>query len=812
MRQLGSIEDALWRRVVVESRRSPRVLGYFEDNLVDSDQVLEQVFTDELVTDACALPGFVKREEAAGEITRIEHDLIRLTEKDIRIPWSWWLLLGALPGLVIAAVFVSDIAEVIGIAAAMVCVGSTGLLLRPVLPPEKQKIYDEWIENGWELIVFISFFVGIFLWAAIDAILGDRAWLLMIILAIILSWKADDANSDPRRAKIIIFRQFWFMYLIPGLDVPYWRAADVEREWLDDAAEQVILPALIQTINVLLGDDSGKLLSKQDSVGLKRLHEPDLLVSTMSEARVREALGRTDGGSIAIAGPRGAGKSTLLRALTRGDDGQLALLVSAPAGYIPKEFLTDLFQRICEVYLLRNGVQIVPRFGGRIRERRRHLFRTLWPTFRLVLAVASLVVLVWSLYTDLLPRAQRLYISTQQQIDQITTLARSLWEENRVGGQVALFIIFLFLMPASWIRETRKRRHEPELIRAARDTLDRLSVERTATWGINAGISGLAAASLSRGSADKLLPWVMPELVGKLRTFLQEIAQQEKQPIMIGIDEVDRIGSIDQAERFISEVKAIFGIENCFFLMSVAEDVGSLFARRAIAGRSVFENAFDEIISLESLTLAEAQALLQRRVLGLTAPFVYLAYILSGGLPRELIRVTRRLIEINEETGYALRLSELTNLLVSEELRAAIGGTRSQLGSLSLDTNWGPTFDRLLTIETSLATDIDAVSLVSTLSELAAFEIADLPTNAPSDTFARRTVMDLTAYAYFGLNVVHAFANFNIAVVRVAPARSSGSYERLAAARRELSISPQSSREILIRFQIATSITGDANP
>jgi hypothetical protein len=230
--------------------------------------------------------------------------------------------------------------------------------------------------------------------------------------------------------------------------------------------------------------------------------------------------------------------------------------------------------------------------------------------------------------------------------------------------------------------------------------------------------------------------------------------------------------------------------------------VGSLFARRAIAGRSVFENAFDEIVSLESLTLAEAQELLQRRVLGLTAPFVYLAYILSGGLPRELIRVTRRLIDANQETGYSLRLSELTTVLVREEIHAAINGTRSQMASLALDTDWGRTFDRLLTAMIALRANTDTNSIDKILANLAEFKPTDLSAKEiPLNVVARKAVVDLTTYSFFSLNVLRAFAHFDIAIVRAEPADSQASYERLATARRELSVSPQSSREILTRFQ-----------
>jgi hypothetical protein len=48
---------------------------------------------------------------------------------------------------------------------------------------------------------------------------------------------------------------------------------------------------------------------------------------------------------------------------------------------------------------------------------------------------------------------------------------------------------------------------------------------------------------------------------------------------------------INAVKGFVGEIKAVFGVEKCFFLVAVAEDVGSIFAQRATAGRSILEIA-----------------------------------------------------------------------------------------------------------------------------------------------------------------------------------------------------------------------------
>ena len=147
--------------------------------------------------------------------------------------------------------------------------------------------------------------------------------------------------------------------------------------------------------------------------------------------------------------------------------------------------------------------------------------------------------------------------------------------------------------------------------------------------------------------AQRSLPWTMPELVAHLEDFLAQIAltedRERHRKVMIYIDEVDRIGSADEATKFLSEIKAIFGVPHCYFVVAVAEELGLSFSRRGLNGRSVADNAFDEIISLEPMSLELSRELLTRRVPGFTEAFVRLSFVLSGGLPRDLIRVARRL-------------------------------------------------------------------------------------------------------------------------------------------------------------------------
>ena len=145
---------------------------------------------------------------------------------------------------------------------------------------------------------------------------------------------------------------------IRGRPIAMSRLRDLQERWLADTAESVIYPNVVEAINkVLLGKDYRNLWVEAESEGLKKLQDPVFRVSTRSSDRLRELLSQMDGGSIALAGPRGAGKSTLLKDFSQLSGDQMisvrgiCVYVPAPAEYVAKEFIADLFQRLCEAYL-----------------------------------------------------------------------------------------------------------------------------------------------------------------------------------------------------------------------------------------------------------------------------------------------------------------------------------------------------------------------------------------------------------------------------------------------------------------------------
>ncbi|MED7931574.1 hypothetical protein SMD20_45655 [Nonomuraea sp. LP-02] len=144
-------------------------------------------------------------------------------------------------------------------------------------------------------------------------------------------------------------------------------------------------------------------------------------------------------------------------------------------------------------------------------------------------------------------------------------------------------------------------------------------------------------------------PLSHPEVVEEFRGFARRVSalvHAHGGRVFVGVDELDKIGSAEQAERFLNELKGVLGIPYVYFLVSVSDDALVSFERRGIPLRDAFDSSFDEIVRVGRLTYPESRRLLYRRVIGLSEPYVGLCHVLSGGIARDLIRAARRVVQI----------------------------------------------------------------------------------------------------------------------------------------------------------------------
>ena len=419
-----------------------------------------------------------------------------------------------------------------------------------------------------------------------------------------------------------------------------------QRFAADAAARQAALERVRVRLNEL-GRRSAfeESLVAREAPGLGAAVDPSRVILTSTMDDLARLIDRLSSASVGISGIRGIGKSTLIRWLCteRNVSRRLPVLgiyVTAPVEYDARDFLVHLYITLCKAVLADD------RFTGR--RSRQH-----WSLRRIVLGII-LVAGGLSLYYH---RA-----------------VTAIWAHNHGAlWFVAASVLFtggLFVLVSVVIGMWRRRggggrRSSIEAI--ARDRLRHLRYQVMETTGQTGNLKGPFGLSFGGSRSRQVTEnqMTLPELVESYREFaelivstLQESARQDgplaiaQVRLVVGIDEIDRIEDAENAEKFLNDIKAIFGIPNCFYIASLSADALANFERRVVSTRTAFDTTFDTVMRIGPLELRTAMQVLELRAIGLPYPFITLCYVLSGGVPRELMRIARAVFDARNDVRF----------------------------------------------------------------------------------------------------------------------------------------------------------------
>ncbi len=355
----------------------------------------------------------------------------------------------------------------------------------------------------------------------------------------------------------------------------------------------------------------------------------------------------------------------------------------------------------------------------------------------------------------------------------------------------------------------RTRRAEPELVTRCRDHLFQLRTTQSTSAALNISASGPAAFGSAHTSSLASIPAKFPQLVEELRARLGEIAlhvHARGGRTIICIDELDRLGSDTAALAFLSEVKAILGVPRVHYLISVAEDVGAAFVRRGLPDRDATDSSLDDILHVQPGDVTQSLAIMVRRAEDLPEPYVLLAHALSGGIPRDLIRYGRRILEMHEDISSAqqasaVELTEISRRLIVEELHDTLAGFRTLLAKQVWTHENAAWLSSYRTVMDHLrhARPGTTAELVAALEYLAGSGAVP-PSGSPADPpeAAQQLITEASAYTYYALTLLQIFhpGDFEDRRNR-ASATPSGGFQFLAEARLELAVSPHSARPLI---------------
>ncbi|MFJ9638649.1 P-loop NTPase fold protein [Streptomyces sp. NPDC101178] len=682
-----------------------------------------------------------------------------------------------------------------------------------------------------ELFIFLSSLAGILFYSILKILsttgLPDVRVPLLAHLALVLltalpvAIKRRSRQNARHAAHVLNLR----------IDLAILRFISQQKRSAWDAAivNNAMLPLMRAEVDRLMGDDQTSLFDLEDHGGLRGTLNPQFLVPTPSERHLRQKMDQIEGGTIAVCGPRGAGKSTLLRSCTESRGARfsdLTVFVQAPAEYAPQEFLLMLFGKVCQAHLQstysspRNFDEIFFKFG-------RKSLRDFWHFAMLVLlflcglfllgvGLVSITKLLYGRYlrSDIPDRISSMWERIQNEgVSSYLNLPPHVSIGCATSGVLILILCY------------RARRVSQTLEQECRRYLYRLRTVQSSTNALNLGLPAVRSTTMS-GSRTSSIPFNLPELVSEFRELLMKISQEAARAdgrVIIAIDELDRLGDVETARRFLAQIKAVFGIRGVYYLVSVAEDVGAAFVRRGLPNRDVTDSSLDDLLYLQPRTAEESAEILAVRAPSLTAPYCLLLHSLSGGIPRDLIRYARRLLEVHHWTERT-ELRDLAPQVILEELAETLEGFRTLLAFQDQAPDGGPLLHRLLILVRSLRSprqnDDDTTSKIESLALSANLESFPEYSAEVVRSLGITTLelwQEISAYAYYSLTLLQIFGapSFDSRYKSVKTRLNGsidGDLQRLAEARLELAVSPYSARLLLDDIRVAWDLPPSDRP
>lgn len=217
-----------------------------------------------------------------------------------------------------------------------------------------------------------------------------------------------------------------------------------------------------------------------------------------------------------------------------------------------------------------------------------------------------------------------------------------------------------------------------------------VNMKLTAAFGIS-GSQGIMP-SLNQSRERNLLerPVTVASLVFDFRNFAANIERQLNNPLLICIDELDKIDNTDEVRSLLRDIKGIFEVAEAVFLVSISEEAATSLQIGILqtGGRNELNSSFYSIIALAPLAPAEADHLLRSRGFGQSPRLAGALCLLAAGNRRELVRMAdvcamyaRQHRVLLDEYAIIGLLAEESHALLQEITRSVPDSTSSDGGT-----------------------------------------------------------------------------------------------------------------------------------
>jgi hypothetical protein len=452
--------------------------------------------------------------------------------------------------------------------------------------------------------------------------------------------------------------------IVSWLRVPRPKRLIAQRERFDMQASRLRSDAenVLDTdwVGQVIAEELGKRLNASFTSTL-RFTDPSMFASsstrpvdTRAFRELAEIFAGLDRGSIGLCGPRGVGKTTLIHHFCRSTEGRdqpqaVGICVDVPVMYDQRDFLANTYARLIDEVELR----VV---SGMHRAKTR--LRPLGWIVALCVAFATV---------GLASRVR--FTGSARQPRWLEVAAISLYAVAAVAACILVLLV--------WRAHSRAARAAADPLERIREYAARGRMSLSADVALSSSLTGsitLPWAGIVRSGTRQVSRGRVsyPDLVRDFQEFVARLAAAGLRT-RIGIDELDKLEP-DEARSFLNGLKALFGLPGTHFLVSVSENAMSDFERRGIPMRDAFDSSLDEIIRVKAMNAAQSMALINSRGnYEFPLAFGALCHCLSGGLPRETLRVARALVRLNARSKGSDRfglLKALCEEIIAQDLEA----------------------------------------------------------------------------------------------------------------------------------------------
>lgn len=407
------------------------------------------------------------------------------------------------------------------------------------------------------------------------------------------------------------------------------------------------------------------LMSEQTEIQVPNIHpNPEYYIEREDEIkRIENFIERTGGAVIGLTGVRGSGKSSVIEKIVASAKHKeyFTLTITSPTGYDEKAFFRMVFSRLCEE--VNKKIEEALEIRTTLKEIAKNeikKYRILYfILFSIPMVLVSLVLYFRLFYLDI-----PFFIPT---FSFITLLI----------GYIALFpSLFLTRRISKEITRARKFPKMVGLYILTKDILETLKYEKTISYQAEAkvGIISHVTSFFKIGKELKTRPFTLPGLTSEYNDYISKVIDAFGGKAIICIDELDKITDPEQVKKLLRGIKGVLFQKNCYYLISISEDAVKTFKTRFSAERDMLESTFDEIIDLDRINLDIARQIAKKwlgykdeekppRELKMSIDMIS---VLSGGIPRELIRNIR---EVSMEFENEIIPIEAWKILFEKKIR-----------------------------------------------------------------------------------------------------------------------------------------------